>query len=71
MSISSCKGLTFTMRAPCQSFRCLPQDDYIEQDITVDPYLPIADNTFDFVIVPAMFQVTVFSCHKLTVHHLS
>jgi len=32
-------------------------DDYIEQDITVDPYLPLADNYFDFVIVPANFQL--------------
>ena len=32
-------------------------DDAIEQDITVDPFLPIADNYFDFVIMPAMFQV--------------
>ena len=32
-------------------------DDYIEQDITVDPFLPLADNYFDFVVVPAMFQL--------------
>jgi SAM-dependent methyltransferase len=32
-------------------------DDYIEQDITVDPYLPIADNFFDFVVCPANFQL--------------
>jgi len=32
-------------------------DDFIEQDISVDPFLPLADNYFDFVIVPAMFQV--------------
>lgn len=32
-------------------------DDYIEQDISTDPYLPIADNYFDFVVLPAMFQL--------------
>ena len=32
-------------------------DDYIVQDISVDPFLPLADNYFDVVIVPAMFQV--------------
>jgi SAM-dependent methyltransferase len=32
-------------------------DDYIEQDITVDPFLPLADNYFDFVVMPAMFQL--------------
>lgn len=32
-------------------------DDYIEQDISVDPYLPLADNYFDFVIMPANFQL--------------
>lgn len=31
-------------------------DDYIEQDITVDPFLPLASNYFDFVIMPANFQ---------------
>lgn len=34
------------------------QDDYIEQDLTVDPYLPLADGYFDIVVMPAMFQVT-------------
>ena len=28
-----------------------------EQDLTVDPFLPLADNYFDFVVVPAMFQL--------------
>lgn len=32
-------------------------DDYIEQDISVDPFLPLTDNYFDFVVVPAMFQL--------------
>jgi ubiquinone/menaquinone biosynthesis C-methylase UbiE len=32
-------------------------DDIIEQDITIDPYLPLADNYFDIVIVPSMFQL--------------
>jgi Methyltransferase domain len=32
-------------------------DDFIEQDLTVDPFLPLADNYFDFVVVPAMFQL--------------
>jgi len=32
-------------------------DDYIVQDISVDPYLPLADNYFDFVVVPANFQL--------------
>lgn len=32
-------------------------DDYIVQDITVDPFLPLADNYFDFVVVPANFQL--------------
>lgn len=32
-------------------------DDFIEQDITMDPFLPLADNYFDFVVVPAMFQL--------------
>jgi hypothetical protein len=32
-------------------------DDYIEQDVSVDPFLPIADNYFDFVVVPAMYQL--------------
>ena len=32
-------------------------DDYIVQDITVDPFLPLADNYFDFVIMPANFQL--------------
>mmetsp|Transcript_28521 Transcript_28521/g.27313 ORF Transcript_28521/g.27313 Transcript_28521/m.27313 type:complete len:368 (-) Transcript_28521:178-1281(-) len=32
-------------------------DDYIEQDISVDPFLPLADNYFDFVVMPAMFQL--------------
>jgi SAM-dependent methyltransferase len=32
-------------------------DDFIEQDITVDPYLPLASNYFDIVVVPAMFQL--------------
>lgn len=32
-------------------------DDCIEQDISVDPYLPLKDNYFDFVVVPAMFQL--------------
>ena len=37
---------------------CNPSlDDFIEQDISIDPYLPLADNYFDFVIVPAMFQL--------------
>jgi len=38
--------------------KCNPDlDDYIVQDITVDPFLPIADEYFDFVIVPANFQL--------------
>ncbi|KAJ1420811.1 hypothetical protein B484DRAFT_304844, partial [Ochromonadaceae sp. CCMP2298] len=32
-------------------------DDFIEQDVSVDPFLPLADNFFDFVIVPANFQL--------------
>eukprot|EP01038_Epipyxis_sp_PR26KG_P008398 gene8398-11356_t len=32
-------------------------DDFIVQDVSVDPFLPIADNYFDFVVVPAMFQL--------------
>lgn len=32
-------------------------DDFIEQDISVDPYLPLADNYFDAVIMPANFQL--------------
>ena len=32
-------------------------DDYIQQDITVDPYLPLASNYFDFVVMPANFQL--------------
>jgi hypothetical protein len=32
-------------------------DDYIVQDITVDPFLPLADNFFDLVIIPANFQL--------------
>mmetsp|Transcript_11913 Transcript_11913/g.19903 ORF Transcript_11913/g.19903 Transcript_11913/m.19903 type:complete len:385 (-) Transcript_11913:1852-3006(-) len=32
-------------------------DDYIVQDLSVDPFLPLASNYFDFVIVPAMFQL--------------
>lgn len=38
--------------------KCNPLlDDFIEQDITVDPFLPLADNYFDFVIIPANFQL--------------
>ena len=37
---------------------CNPDlDDFIEQDITVDPFLPLADNYFDFVVVSSMFQL--------------
>lgn len=32
-------------------------DDFIEQDWTTDPFLPLADNYFDFVIMPANFQL--------------
>ncbi len=32
-------------------------DDYIEQDISVDPYLPLQSNYFDFVVMPANFQL--------------
>ena len=32
-------------------------DDYIEQDLSVDPFLPLADNFFDFVVMPANFQL--------------
>ena len=32
-------------------------DDWIEQDISVDPYLPLADNFFDVVVMPANFQL--------------
>lgn len=32
-------------------------DDYLEQDISVDPFLPLASNYFDFVLVPANFQL--------------
>ena len=32
-------------------------DDFIEQDISIDPYLPLKDNYFDFVVMPAMFQL--------------
>ena len=38
--------------------KCNPDlDDYIEQDITVDPVLPLQDNYFDFVVLPANFQL--------------
>ena len=37
---------------------CNPDlDDFIRQYITFDPFLPLADNYFDFVIVPCMFQL--------------
>lgn len=37
---------------------CNPRlDDIIVQDISVDPFLPLVDNFFDFVIVPANFQL--------------
>jgi len=32
-------------------------DDYILQDFTVDPYFPLSDNFFDFVVMPANFQL--------------
>ena len=32
-------------------------DDWIEQDLTVDPYLPISSNFFDFVVMPANAQL--------------
>ena len=32
-------------------------DDFIVQDVSVDPYLPLADNYFDFVVIPSMFQL--------------
>jgi SAM-dependent methyltransferase len=32
-------------------------DDVIEQDISIDPYLPLQDNYFDVVVMPAMFQL--------------
>ena len=32
-------------------------DDFIEQDVSIDPYLPLTDNYFDFVVIPAMFQL--------------
>jgi SAM-dependent methyltransferase len=32
-------------------------DDYIVQDLTVDPYLPLVSNYFDFVIIPANVQL--------------
>jgi hypothetical protein len=42
-----------------KEMQCNPLlDDIIEQDITVDPYLPLASNYFDFVVMPAMFQVS-------------
>jgi SAM-dependent methyltransferase len=38
--------------------KCNPDlDDFIEQDISVDPFLALADNYFDFVIIPSMFQL--------------
>lgn len=38
--------------------KCNPDlDDYIEQDITVDPFIPLADDYFDFVVMPSMFQL--------------
>ena len=38
--------------------RCNPDlDDWVEQDVTVDPYLPLADGYFDFVVMPSMFQL--------------
>lgn len=30
------------------------------QDLTVDPFLPLASNYFDLVVVPAMFQVHIY-----------
>jgi ubiquinone/menaquinone biosynthesis C-methylase UbiE len=35
----------------------LQQDDCIQQDITVDPFLPLSDGYFDLVTMPAMFQL--------------
>ena len=32
-------------------------DDFIQQDLSVDPFLPLASNYFDFVIMPANFQL--------------
>lgn len=32
-------------------------DDCIEQDISQDPFLPLADDYFDFVVMPANFQL--------------
>lgn len=32
-------------------------DDWIEQDLSVDPYLPLASNAFDVVVMPANFQL--------------
>jgi len=41
-----------------KEMECNPAlDDFILQDVTVDPFLPIADNYFDIVIVPALFQL--------------
>lgn len=32
-------------------------DDFIAQDVSTDPFLPLADNYFDFVVMPANFQL--------------
>ena len=48
----------FLIRRFEDEMKCNPDlDDYVVQDITVDPFLPIADNYFDAVIVPANFQL--------------
>lgn len=51
-------GPTVGVGLYAREMQCNPElDDFIEQDISVDPYLPLADNYFDFVVVPAMFQL--------------
>jgi SAM-dependent methyltransferase len=52
------QGPTVGVGWSAREMSCNPAlDDYIEQDISVDPYLPLADNYFDFVVIPAMFQL--------------
>ena len=52
------QGVTVGVGWSTYEMSCNPSlDDFIEQDISIDPYLPLADNYFDFVVVPAMFQL--------------
>ena len=52
------QGPTVGVGWSADEMSCNPSlDDYIEQDISVDPFLPLADNYFDFVVIPAMYQL--------------